>query len=348
MRTVVTAWYGTFVLDPDGTVVRSERVPDDPEALADRALRRRSGELTSEEKTVLSGRGEEEWVTSDRRLAAHGLRFDPSAPASPPAGTAPESSVAFREALLRAAERGLEMAWDPSVHLEEAVRAVADLDRVQNLVGERLLSWVGRDAPEVDPYDTARAVRSVLENAGESRFAPTEPTLREARRRLAELYAKIGDVHAELERAVESAAPNRAANLTHLLGPDLTARLLASAGGLDRLSRLPASTVQVLGAERAFFEHLRGRAPPPRHGLLFLHPTIQSAPRSERGKLARALAGKAAIAARRDRVGAPVTEELLRAYEERRRAIQSRRREKPRARERRRSRTPLHRAPLDR
>lgn len=347
MRTVVTAWYGTFVLDPDGRVVRAERVADDPELLAERVLQRRAGELTPEETTVLSDRAGEDWATSDRRLADHGLRYDPSVRTTPPSDAVPGSSVAFREALFRAAERGLEDSWDPSVHLEEAVRAVGDLDRVQNLIGERLASWVGRDSPEVDPSDHARAVRSALENTGELPLAPADPGLREARRRLAELYRSIGDVHANLEKAIESAAPRRAANLTRLLGPDLTARLLAAAGGLDRLSRLPASTVQVLGAERAFFEHLRGRAPPPRHGLLFLHPTIQSAPRAERGKLARALAGKASIAARRDRVGAPADETLSRSYEERRRSIQSRR-GKPRAPDRSRSRTPLHRTALDR
>lgn len=347
MRTVVTTWYGTFLIDPDGQIARSVPVPNDIEALTDRALRRRAGELTPEEATLLAERSGEEWTTADRRLTAQGLRYDPSPPAMSPSGPATAEPVVLREALLRAAERGLEVSWDPSVHLEEAVRAVADLDRVRNLLGERLASWVGRDSPEVDPSDHGRVVRSVLEETGEARLAPADPALQQARRRLAELYAAIGVAHAELERSVEAAAPRRAANLTHLLGPDLTARLLASAGGLDRLSRLPASTVQVLGAERAFFEHLRGRAPPPRHGLLFLHPTIQSAPRAERGKLARALAGKAAIAARRDRVGAPVEEGLLRSYEERRRAIQSRR-GSPRSRDRHRSRTPLHRAALDR
>jgi len=100
---------------------------------------------------------------------------------------------------------------------------------------------------------------------------------------------------------------------------------VAQAGGLDRLARLPASTVQVLGAERAFFEHLRGRAPPPRHGLLFLHPQIQSAPKSVRGKLARALAGKVAIAARRDREGSPVLPELKTAFERREAELRARR-----------------------
>ncbi|MCI4345537.1 MAG: C/D box methylation guide ribonucleoprotein complex aNOP56 subunit, partial [Thermoplasmata archaeon] len=88
-----------------------------------------------------------------------------------------------------------------------------------------------------------------------------------------------------------------------------------------RLARLPASTGQVLGAEKAFFEHLRGRAPPPRHGLLFLHPKLHSAPRAQRGRLARALAGKVAIAARLDRGGAAVRPELKRAFEKRAEAI---------------------------
>ncbi|MFG1530328.1 MAG: ATP-binding protein, partial [Thermoplasmata archaeon] len=131
--------------------------------------------------------------------------------------------------------------------------------------------------------------------------------------------------HDRLARAIEETLPRRAPNLSALLGPDLAARLLARAGGLARLSRLPAGTIQVLGAERAFFEHLRGRAPPPRHGLLFLHPRIQSAPRSERGKLARALAGKAAIAARLDASGAPIRPDLRAAFDARATQVRSQR-----------------------
>src|SRR5208283_3772568 len=103
------------------------------------------------------------------------------------------------------------------------------------------------------------------------------------------LYRSISAVQARFETSVSEALPRRAPNVSALLGPLLAARMLAQAGGLDRLARLPASTIQVLGAEKAFFEHLRGRAPPPKHGLLFLHPSIQGAPRRLRGKLARAL-----------------------------------------------------------
>ncbi|MCI4322253.1 MAG: ATP-binding protein, partial [Thermoplasmata archaeon] len=153
------------------------------------------------------------------------------------------------------------------------------------------------------------------------------------RRGLAALYLAAEENRGALERSLEAAVPRRAPNLAALLGPLLAARMIAQAGGLERLGRLPASTIQVLGAERAFFEHLRGRAPPPRHGLLFLHPTIQGAPKRLRGKLARALAGKAAIAARRDVQGSPNLPALAAAYASRAadvRKIPSREHRRPR------------------
>ncbi|MGA8664593.1 MAG: hypothetical protein WB809_05970, partial [Thermoplasmata archaeon] len=202
--------------------------------------------------------------------------------------------------------------------------------------------------PEVDPGDHARAARVLLEGGVDSPLAPTDPALTNARRRLAELYRSIEETRTELSHAVEGTAPSRTPNLCALLGPELAARLVAQAGGLDRLARLPSSTVQVLGAERAFFEHLRGRAPPPRHGLLFVHPALQSAPRGERGKLARALAGKVAIAARMDRAGAPVNPSLFRAFDARRAELKSRRGTPRSTGKKRPSRLPLDRATGDR
>ena len=146
---------------------------------------------------------------------------------------------------------------------------------------------------------------------------------------------------------MKAAVPEKTPNLSALLGPDLAARLMAQARGLDRLARLPASTIQVLGAERAFFEHLRGNAAPPRHGLLFLHPAIQSASRYERGKLSRTLAGKVAIAARLDRAGRPVDPSLLRAFEHAETKLKEVRAGPGSALDRGRSRKPLHTAPRD-
>ncbi|MGP8071525.1 MAG: hypothetical protein ACLPZM_00100 [Thermoplasmata archaeon] len=339
---VVTSWYGAFLVQ-GGTVVRSVRSPLDTASLAERVRARRTGHLTPEEETLLAERGSADWSTRDRRLVAYGVRLDPMAPADLEALMPGVDAGLERSLLLSGGVEALAAAWDPSVHVQEAVRAATDLDRVHNLVGERLGSWVSRDRPEVDPGDHARAARVLLEGGEESPLAPTDPTLVAARRRLAELYRSIEETRAELTRAVEGTAPNRTPNLCALLGPELSARLIAQAGGLDRLARLPSSTVQVLGAEKAFFEHLRGRAPPPRHGLLFVHPALQSAPRGERGKLARALAGKVAIAARLDRAGAPVNPSLFRAFDARRVELKSRR-----GAQRPTGRKPRSRLPLDR
>ncbi|MFQ6010822.1 MAG: NOP5/NOP56 family protein, partial [Nitrososphaerales archaeon] len=106
-----------------------------------------------------------------------------------------------------------------------------------------------------------------------------------------------------LSSYVENMMEDIATNVSHLAGPMVGARLLARAGGLDRLSRMPSSTIQVLGAEKALFRSLRTGSRPPKHGILFQHQSIHSAPKWQRGKVARSLASKIAIAARIDAHG---------------------------------------------
>lgn len=343
-KTLASAWYGAYLLD--GTKVLRE-VPArlDPESLVEAGRRRASGGTTPEEETLLALRGDEVWRTRDRRLARSGIVYDPSAPVAPDAGADPAT---HRAAVLRQAEEALRAAWDPSVHVEEAVRALRDLDRAANLLGERVTSWAARDFPEVEGEAPTVAARALLERTAAEAFSPEDPAVDAARKKLAELLLGLAETRAAVDQAVRASVPVRAPNLNHLLGPELAARLVAQAGGLDRLAHLPASTVQVLGAERAFFEHLRGRAPPPRHGLLFLHPAVQSAPRAQRGKLARALAAKVAIAARLDRAGSALTPRLAEAFEARRAAVRALGPGGSRRRKVRPLRAPLHGAPDDR
>lgn len=345
MRDAVTTWFGAFVIDHE-KVVGSYPFPADRAALRERLRIRREGRLAPEEARLLEENLEQGLRSRDRRLVTAG--------AKPGRLDAPDlDSSAFnipgswlREILLEEAEESLRLAWDPSVHIEEAVRALRDLDATRNLLGERLASWAGRDGPSADEDLNASAdsvARRLTSEEIDRSASPSEvsPALRAARRGLAELYLALGSTSKEIETAIEERVPETAPNLASLLGPLLAARLIAQAGGLDRLAKLPASTIQVLGAERAFFEHLRGHAPPPRHGLLFLHPDIQSASRNARGKLARALAGKVAIAARLDREGRPLREDLLSSFKHRTdeiRAMGPRRRPGPR----RGSGTPLH------
>ena len=95
-----------------------------------------------------------------------------------------------------------------------------------------------------------------------------------------------------------------APNISGILGAAVGARILARAGSLKKLAFMPASTIQVLGAEKALFRSLKTGSQPPKHGLLFQHALVHAAPRWQRGKIARAISTKAAIAARVDVYGA--------------------------------------------
>ena len=83
-----------------------------------------------------------------------------------------------------------------------------------------------------------------------------------------------------------------APNLRDLTGPSLSAKIIAHTGGIRRLALLPSSTVQILGAEKALFRHLKTGEKPPKHGLIYQHPDVRGSRWWIRGKVARALAGK--------------------------------------------------------
>ena len=82
-----------------------------------------------------------------------------------------------------------------------------------------------------------------------------------------------------LENAIRELSESHLPSLSIMLGPLLAARLCVEAHGRMRLARLPAGTVQVLGAEKAFFNHLKTGAAPPKHGHIFMHPWISRSPR---------------------------------------------------------------------
>jgi nucleolar protein 56 len=128
-------------------------------------------------------------------------------------------------------------------------------------------------------------------------------------------------VRHSLERYVNTMMEDIAPNICVLAGPLLGGRLIALAGGLTNLAKMPASTVQVLGAEKALFRALRSGARPPKHGIIFQHSLLHDSKRGQRGKVARALAGKLTIAARVDGfsgryIGDKLKEDLKRRIDE--------------------------------
>ena len=125
----------------------------------------------------------------------------------------------------------------------------------------------------------------------------------------------------ELEDYVATVMDEISPNVAALVGPLIGARLISLAGSLEDLARKPSSTVQVFGAEKALFRSLKTGADPPKHGIIFRVSEINSAPYWQRGKIARALAGKLSIAARVDaysdrNIGASLREDFMVRVEE--------------------------------
>ncbi len=245
--------------------------------------------------------------------------------------TKPEDWTSFtaQVTLIQAQRKMRAESERPDLMMAQAVNAVDELDKSINLFVSRVREWYGLHFPEMDYIvkDHELYLR-IVANIG-SREGMKEDTLKRlgvdetSSKRLEEtskrstggevaevdliqlgrlakdtlnLYALRKDYESYIETAARSVSPNTA----ELLGSMLAARLIALAGGLNRLSRLPASTIQVLGAEKALFRSLKTGSRPPKHGVIFQYEDIHNAPRWQRGKIARALAGKLAIAARMD------------------------------------------------
>ncbi|AFL95600.1 C/D box methylation guide ribonucleoprotein complex aNOP56 subunit [Thermococcus cleftensis] len=227
----------------------------------------------------------------------------------------------------------------------QAIEALDDIDKVINLLVSRLREWYGLHFPELDeilpkheqyvafvkevgPRENATEERlkklglpegkigKILNAAEKSMGAPLGKFDADIIVKLASEIDDLYKLRRQIEDYLETAMDEVAPNLKALVGAKLAARLLSLAGGLRELAMMPASTIQVLGAEKALFRHLRTGAKPPKHGVIFQYPAINRSPWWQRGKIARALAGKLAIAARVDYFsGEYIAEELKQELE---------------------------------
>jgi len=211
----------------------------------------------------------------------------------------------------------------------QAIQTIDDLDKTLNLFMSRIREWYGLHFPEldrlIDKHETyARLVlnlrrrddftaenlekeglpKAKAEHIAKAAGASMGADLSEGDVNQIQAMCKntleLYDVRQSLDKYVDSVMEDVAPNVRALAGSLLGARLIALAGGLNNLAKLPASTVQVLGAEKALFRALRTGTRPPKHGIIFQHSLIHEAKRWQRGKVARALAGKLAIASRID------------------------------------------------
>lgn len=232
------------------------------------------------------------------------------------------SLLKAREAIRRAQTKR-------EVVITQAVQLLNELDKTLNVLSSKLREWHGLHFPElsrhienhktyaliVDKFvdranleveilqeiglDKGRS-KAIVSSAQNSMGAPLMPGDLEQIRQLASHLLSLYGYRQGLEVHIASTAREVAPNLSEVAGPVLASKLIEKAGGLRKLAMMPSSTIQLLGAEKAFFRAKKSGTRLPKHGLIFQHPYVHSKPRKLRGRAARALSGKLAIAARAD------------------------------------------------
>jgi nucleolar protein 56 len=223
----------------------------------------------------------------------------------------------------------------PDEHILQAIRTTDDLTKTINLMSERLHEWHALNFPEltalvpeskyielIAEYGSRSAIIAsgkvrATDSLGVEMSEADTMALKSVASTILSLTREKNDVEAYIQARMKEIAPN----LTHLAGPLVGARLISLTGGMDRLSKLPSSTIQLLGAEKALFKHLKDNAKPPKHGVIFQHPLIHRSPPWQRGKIARALAAKLSIAVKMDRhsgkfIGPELEADLAKRVEE--------------------------------
>ncbi|NIM47240.1 MAG: hypothetical protein GTN40_03720 [Candidatus Aenigmarchaeota archaeon] len=192
----------------------------------------------------------------------------------------------------------------------QSVSSLNDLEKILNTMSERLREWYGLHYPELDTRNHEKFAKLIAEHGNRKDFEDFEASmgmeLKDSDIKVLQIYAKqlkeLYNLRKKIEKYLEKIVPEEMPNLNALLGSTLAARLLALAGSLEKLAKMPSSSIQLLGAERSLFKFLRDkeRDRPPRFGLLYLHPDISTAKRELQGKVARALSSKLTLAARAD------------------------------------------------
>ena len=214
----------------------------------------------------------------------------------------------------------------------QTVRCIEDLDKVLNLLAGRTREWYSLHFPELDrlvekhdsyirlvenlgnresfsqeslvklgiPQERSRVISEAAQKSSGAELPSRDlKWLQEVCTNVLQMYKLRETAEKYTDETMVEVAPN----MTAVLGSVLSAKILSMAGGLENVAKMPASTIQVLGAEKALFRTLKTGARPPKHGIIFQYAAIHQAPRWLRGRVARAVAGKLAIASRMDAFG---------------------------------------------
>jgi nucleolar protein 56 len=234
----------------------------------------------------------------------------------------------MREKMIKKAKEGITSAYsNEETALIQAINAYLETNKSYNLAFERLSEWYGIYFPEIkvaSPKALAdlaivlngreeiskERISEIIEDSqkAESIYNKAMATIgremnaneREALIGFAKMSNSLYETLIALESYIKLTSTAIMPNTTHLTDEKIAAELLSKAGSLERLATMPASTIQLLGAEKALFKHIKFGSKPPKYGVLFKLPEISNGPRDRRGRIARVYATKISIGLKAD------------------------------------------------
>ena len=282
---LATKWFGVFLYDDE--IVDKILFPKNADEIAERIYKIQNGILLEEEEKFKKY----EPIVGEKRLSKIG-KFGIVKKLVAKGEEYGYPISLLKEACIKAAIKKIrEEESKRERRIGEAVNALDDLIKVENILTERLQNWYGF-------FNEFESIEDVLKfNLDDNEINHLEGN---SIKKLAEIVVLIEKSKEEIEEYIEKAMQIIAPNLTKIVGYKISARLVAIAGGIDKLAIMPSGTIQLLGAEKALFRHLKSGSPPPKHGVIFMHEMVNKAPRKKRGRIARLLATKIAIAAKAD------------------------------------------------
>jgi len=194
----------------------------------------------------------------------------------------------LREASIIQAKKAIQNSLTPDKNLIQAIESLNEAHSNFNLASERFTTWYSQITG-----NSRRKLEEILEiDTLPSQMLPLKSHINNTQKLISQISSYL-----------DSESPKIFPNLVKILGTQLTARIVSLAGDLSKLARMPASTIQLLGAEKALFRHMADGSPPPKHGVLYQHPTIRRATGKDKGRASRKLAAKVAIASKIDYFG---------------------------------------------
>jgi len=194
----------------------------------------------------------------------------------------------LREASIIQAKRAIQSSLTPDKNLIQAIEALDEAHSNFNLTSERFTTWYSQ---------LTGNPRTRLDEIFDNEKLPSQMLILKSHIKNTKKLIK------ELSLYLDEKSPLIFPNLVNVLGTQLAVRIVALAGNLSKLARMPASTIQLLGAEKALFRHMADGSPPPKHGVLYQHPKVKQALRKDKGRASRKLAAKVAIASKVDFFG---------------------------------------------